>query len=455
LARAAEPFVKTVPLLLDGEKRWLVGCRAPEHSTIRPPQFSSARRHQQPQEEEEMIFVGDDWGEARHDVTVLGEKGEQLAHLAVSDTVDGAARLQGLLADHADTLEDVIVGIETSSGLLAQLLVAAGYQVYVVNPLAASRYRDRHSVSGAKSDARDSKMLADMVRTDRHNQRRYLGDTDLAAAVKVLARSHKELIWSRRRHLNQLRSTLRVYYPAILGVIDDLEGAEALALLDRAPTPAEGRSLSQSKIRSLVEGSGRRRGVEARVQAIQDGLRSPQLEAAPLVTRAYGATVRALVAVVRTTSEQIAALEAELTQSFERHPDAEIIRSLPGLGAVLGARVLAEFGDEPTRFANARARKNYGGTSPITKASGKKRVVLARHARNHWLVDALHLWAFSSLTGSAGARRYYDALRSRGQRNNAALRMLANRWVGILHACLHSRRPYVEEIAWPRLEVAA
>jgi hypothetical protein len=349
----------------------------------------------------------------------------------------------------------VVVGIETAHGLLPQFLVAAGYEMYVINPLAASRYRERHAVSGAKSDAGDSKMLADLVRTDRHNHRRYLGDTDLAAAVKVLARSHKELIWSRQRHLNQLRSTLRVYYPAILGVVDELGSAEALALLHRAPTPAEGRSLSQSKIRTLVEGAGRKRGVEARVQAIQQALRSPQLEAPPLLTRAYGTSVRALVAMVRVASDQIAGMEAELTQSFETHPDAEIIRSLPGLGAVLGARVLAEFGDEPTRFADGRARKNYAGTSPITKASGRKRVVLARYVRNQWLADSLPRWAFSSLTGSAGARRYYDALRARGQAHHAALRMLANRWVGILHACLQSRRRYVEEIAWPRLEVAA
>src|SRR5258708_26000229 len=221
-----------------------------------------------------MIFVGDDWGETQQDVTVLGEQGEQLTHLAVSDTVDGARRLQAVLAEHAETVEEVVIGIETSSGLLIQLLVAAGYQVYVVNPLAASRYRDRHSVSGAKSDASDSKMLADMVRTDRHNHRRYVGDSDLAAAVKVLARSHKELIWSRQRHLNQLRSILRLYHPAILGVVADLGPAERLALVDRAPTPAEGPSLSQSTIPSLLVSAGRKRGIEARVQAIQDGPRS-------------------------------------------------------------------------------------------------------------------------------------------------------------------------------------
>jgi transposase len=190
-----------------------------------------------------------------------------------------------------------------------------------------------------------------------------------------------------------------------------------------------------------VEDGGEPRGVEARDVPVDRLL-------------VGGARPRRVDAVDARASRS-AGLEAELAQSFESHPDAEIIRSLPGLGAVLGARVLAEFGDEPTRFADARARKNYAGTSPITKASGRKRVVLARYVRNQWLADSLPRWAFSSLKGSAGARRSYDALRARGQAHNAALRMLANRWVGILHACLQSRRPYVEEIAWPRLEEAA
>jgi hypothetical protein len=402
-----------------------------------------------------MIFVGVDWAEVHHDVTVLDQAGAVLGQVRIPDTLEGVRRLHTLVAEHADDPTQVAVGIETPTGLVPQALLAAGYELYAINPKASSRYRERHSVSGAKSDAGDSKMLADLVRTDRHNHRRSLGDSELAEAVKVLARSHKELIWHRQRQLNQLRSALRQYYPAILTAFDELGAADTLMLLQRAPSPAEGRDLSVAKVRSALQRAGCRKHLDERAQAIQQVLRSPQLEAPPLVARAHARSVRALVTLIQAVNEEIAGLEGELAESFEAHPDAEIIRSLPGLGAILGARVLAEFGDEPTRFADAKARRNYAGTSPITRASGTKRVVLARFARNTWLADACHRWAFCSLTKSPGARAYYDALRARQQSHHTALRMLANRWVGILHGCLRHRCRYAEEVGWPTATEAA
>jgi Transposase/Transposase IS116/IS110/IS902 family len=402
-----------------------------------------------------MIFVGVDWAEVHHDVTVLDAEGAVLGNLRIPDTIEGVGRLHAMVAEHSDDPSTVIVGIETPAGLLPQALRATGYELYAINPKAASRYRERHSLSGAKSDAGDSKMLADLVRTDRHNHRRSVGDSELAAAIAVLARSHKELIWQRQRQVNQLRSALRQYYPAILTAFDELGAADALMLLQRAPTPAEGRDLSVAKVRSVLERAGRRKRLDEKAQTIQQILRRPHLEAPPLVARAHGLSVRALVSLIQAATEQIAGLESELVESFEAHPDAEVIRSLPGLGAILGARVLGEFGDEPTRFADGKARKNYAGTSPITKASGTKRVVQARYARNAWLADACDRWAFCSLTRSPGARAYYDALRARRQDHHQALRMLANRWVGILHGCLRHRCGYVEEIGWAARVVAA
>jgi hypothetical protein len=140
---------------------------------------------------------------------------------------------------------------------------------------------------------------------------------------------------------------------------------------------------------------------------------------------------------------------------FGRHPDAEIYHSQPGLGDVLGARVLAEYGDDPTRYADARARKNDSGMAPVTRASGKTRVVLARHARNRRLADALHQQAFSALSSSPGARAYDDAHRVRGQTHHQALRALANRLAGILHGCLRHKTRYDEATAWPTIENSA
>ena len=186
-----------------------------------------------------------------------------------------------------------------------------------------------------------------------------------------------------------------------------------------------------------------------RAAVIRAALRSPQLAQPSQVTAAGAAVVRALTAVITTLNQQIKALERQVEAHFRAHPDAEIILSQPGLGPVLGARVLAEFGDDPTRYAPAKARKNYAATSPITRQSGKKKTVMARYVRNGRLRDALGRQAYSALTASAGARAYYDQLRARNIAHDAALRQLANRLVGILHGCLKTRTPYNEATAWP------
>ena len=187
-----------------------------------------------------MIFVGVDWAEAHHDVHVEDEAGKRLARGRLPEGVEGIARFHELVGAHLDEPSEAVVGIETDRGLFVAALVAAGYQVYAVNPMSTSRYRDRHSTSGAKSDAGDAQVLADMVRTDRHNHRLVAGDSEAVEALKVLARAHQTMIWSRARQVNLLRSTLRESYPAALVAFDDLASADALEVLRVAPTPALG-----------------------------------------------------------------------------------------------------------------------------------------------------------------------------------------------------------------------
>jgi transposase len=403
-----------------------------------------------------VIFVGIDWSENHHDVCIVDADGRVRDKGRVPEGVEGVAKLHEMVVAHTEDPSEVVVGIELDRGLLVGAIVAAGYAVHAINPLSVDRYRDRHRTSGAKSDPGDARVLADLVRTDRHLHRQVAGDTELAEAVKVLARAHQGLIWSRQRQLNQLRNALREFYPAALVAFGtDLASADALAVLAVAPTPAEGRSLSSSRISAALKRGGRRRRITERSEEIKGALRSSQLEAPALLARAYGDVVRSAVRIVAEMTAQIETLATQLEASFEEHPDAEILRSLPGLGSVLGARVLAEFGDDPIRYVDPKARKNYAGTSPITKASGRSKVALARFARNRRLADALEMWAFCSLTSSPGARRYYDAHRARGHTNRRALRSLANRWVGILHGCLRHRQRYSEDRAWPTLGEAA
>ena len=403
-----------------------------------------------------MIFTGVDWAEAHHDVCVMGEDGQVLEQRRVSHNVAGIGELHALIAAHAGEGEPVAVGIEVDRGLVVTALLAASYQVYAVNPLAAARYRDRHATSGAKSDRGDAKVLADLVRTDRHNHRQVAGDSELAEAVKVLARAHQSAIWSRQRQVNALRSALREYYPAALAAFGTgLAASDAVAVLAMAPTPQAGRALPRAKIASALRRAGRQRNTEQRTRQIQAALRADYLQAPAAVTGAYGAAARSAVRLISAYTAEIAELEQALAEHFEQHPDAKIVRSLPGLGTVLGARVLGEFGDDRTRFPSPQSRKNYASTSPITKASGRSHVVLARYARNRRLADALQQWAFCSLSTSPGARRYYDQLRARGKTHRQALRQLANRWVGILHICLQRGQLYDETAAWQHLEAAA
>jgi hypothetical protein len=152
--------------------------------------------------------------------------------------------------------------------------------------------------------------------------------------------------------------------------------------------------------------------------------------------------------VITVLNEQVKTLQGQVEENFGQHPDAEFYRSQPGMGAILGARVLSEFGDDPVRYADGKARRHYAGTSPITRASGKKKVVAARFIRNARLIDALMTQAFAALNASPGARAFYDDLRARGIEHNDALRRLANRLVGILHGCLKTRTRYDEATAW-------
>jgi len=395
-----------------------------------------------------MLFVGDDWAEDHHDVYLMHDSGARLASRRLPEGLAGMRVFHELVAAHAQDPAEVVIGIETDRGLWVDALTAAGYRVFAVNPLAAARYRDRHHVSGAKSDASDAKLLADLVRTDRHNHRLIAGDSGQAEAVKVLARAHQSLIWARTRHTNGLRSALREYYPAALVAFEDLADRDALAILGRAPTPLDAQRLSVSKIRAALKAAGRQRNLDTRALQIQEMLRTEQLASPAAVTAAFGASTRAAVGIIAELNRQITDLEAELATHFEAHPDADIYRSLPGLGVILGARVLGEFGDDPNRYTTAKCRKNYAGTSPLTVASGKKRAVLARHVRNRRLYDAVDQWAFCALQTSTGARAFYDQHRAAGDLHHQALRALGNRLVGILHGCLRHHTHYSEHTAW-------
>jgi hypothetical protein len=395
-----------------------------------------------------MIIVGDDWAEGHHDIELMSEGGDVLARFRVPENTEGLDELLVKVSEHSAAGDDVTVGIERDNGPWVTALRGCGFLVYAINPLQSARCRERFSLAGAKSDTGDAHVLADMVRTDRRQLRPVAEDSVEVEGLKILARTHKTLIWERNRHLNRLRYNLIQYFPAAVDAFTELSAPECIELLTKAPTPSRAAALTITQIRAALR-RAHRRNVDERAQSIRTVLRAAgRLSQPDALEAGHAAATVAMLAVIATLDTHIGILKVQVTSVFEHHPQAAIITSLPGMGPVVGARVLAEFGDASNRYRSGKARKNFAGTSPITKASGKKTVVSRRHVHNDRLVDALTRQAFTAIRISPGARADYDTQRRRGAPHQAALRHVANRFVGILHGCLKSDCLYDEHIAW-------
>jgi transposase len=400
------------------------------------------------------VFCGIDWAEDHHDIALVDRDGGLLAQVRISDDAAGLARLLELLAEHGDSAEDPVpVAIETPRGLLVACLRVTGRQVYPVNPMSVARYRDRHSIAGRKSDKGDALVLANILRTDLHAHRPLPADSELAQAIAVLARAQQDAVWDRTQAHNRLRSHLREYYPGFLAAFAAAKGGimrpEARAVLAAAPTPGDAAELTLARLRALLKKAGRSRGIDAEAHRLRDALRQQQMRQLPLVEQAMGRQSLALLRQLDAACASADDLEQAATESFNQHPDAGIITSFPGIGALTGARVLAETGDDRSRFTDAKGLKAYAGAAPVTRASGKSKSVTRRRVKNNRLSQAGYIWAFSALSASPGARRHYDRRRAAGDGHAAAQRNLFGRLLGCLHHCLTTAQHYDEATAFP------
>jgi transposase len=399
------------------------------------------------------VYCGIDWAEDHHDIALVDRDGQLLARRRISDDAAGLAQLLALLAEHGDSPEDPVpVAIETPRGLLVACLRATGRQIYPVNPMAVARYRDRHSVAGRKSGHGDAVVLANVLRTDLHAHRPLPAGTELAQAIAVLARAQQDAVWDRTQAHNKLRSHLRGYFPGFLAAFPARAGLtrpEARIILAAAPTPAAAARLTSTQLRALLKKAGRSRGLDTEAARLRDAFRAEQMRQLPLAEDAMGRQALALLRQLDAACASADDLEQATTESFNQHPDAGIITSFPGLGALTGARVLAEIGDDRSRFQDAKGLKAYAGAAPITRASGKSKSVTRRHVKNNRLAAVGYTWSFSALTASPGARAHYDHRRHAGDRHAAAQRNLSGRMLGCLHHCLITGQHYDEATAFP------
>lgn len=395
-----------------------------------------------------MLLVGIDWAEAEHAACLIEPAGAVVRRLRVPHTAAGLRRLRAAIAEHEPDPGAVLVALERPDGLLVDALLEASYRLYALNPKHVERYRDRTRAARAKSDPADAELLARILLTDRDRYRPLQPSSALVQEIRAIARDDERASRDELRLLNRLRHDVLTVFPQALEAFPDLATSTALVFLARWPTAEAARQVSNSELEALLreQRHGWLRRALARVRAALD---AEALAAAPHLARAKAGTIRLAAEQLLLLDHQRKAWEAqlrELLQGDGAHPDGEVLLRLPGLKAQLAARVLGEIGDRRERFPTPAALQCYAGTAPVTRASGRTRVVSARLACNRSLRQAVIWWAFLSLRTSAWARTFYDAQRTTGHTHHRALRALGNRWLEILHYLLRTGQPYDEAV---------
>lgn len=399
--------------------------------------------------------VGLDWASDHHDVCVLDAAGRRVAEFRVAHTAAGLAELRQRLATLGPA-GAVHVALERPSGLVVDTLVEAGSVVVPIHPNALKASRPRYTSAGAKSDALDAYILADLLRTDGHRFRPLVAPSDATRALRAVVRTRDDLVATRVQLANQLRSLLESFWAGAAAIFADVESPIALAFLDEYPSPEHAASLGEKRLaRFLVRQHycGRRSAAEllARLRA------QPAGHAGPLEAEAKGRLVRMLVAVLAPLVAQLKDLDALVAAHLGSHPDGALVQSFPRSGTINAAQILAELGEDRQRFVSADQLAAEGGVAPVTKASGKHRAVVGRFACNKRLRVALTTWADNSRHGHAWAAHVYRRARARGCDHPHAIRILARAWTRVLWRCWHDRiayNPDAHRTAEPLLKAA-
>jgi transposase len=401
------------------------------------------------------LTCGIDWADDHLDVAVVDHVGVVVTEGRVPNDAAGVARLWELLEAAGERPGALApVAIETSKGLFVAALVASGRAVYCINPLATSRYRDRYRSSRAKSDAVDAIVLANILRTDIHAHRPLPANSDQVRALQVLTRAQQDAVWDRVQLTNRIRAVLKQFFPAALDAFERggkhrLDSAACRVILSAAPTPTAAAKLSGSRLAGLLRRAGRTRGIESEATTLRTILRSERLRQPEAVEEAMGRQLAALVDQLDAICRSVDELTHAAENAFGMHERSAVIASFPGVGALTGARLLAEIGDDDDRFPDARALKAYAGAAPITRASGKAHWVGARRAKNDRIAATGYVWALAAVRHDPDCRSHYQRRRAKGERHTAALRNTFNKLIGKLHHCLATGQLYSANLAFP------
>jgi transposase len=403
--------------------------------------------------EEIKWFAGLDWARGQHRVCLVDGAGRPVAERDFSHDGTALSELCSWLVEKAGApAGEIAVAIETPRGPVVEALLERGFAVFAINPKQLDRFRDRFSMAGAKDDSRDARVLACSLRTDRHAFREVTGDDPLIIELREWSRMHGELTVERTRWANRLREQLWRYYPQASELAGDVAADWFLDLWQLVPTPAQAARASEKAVARILKSHRIRRIDAAGALAI---LRQPPLVVAPGATEAAVAHIRQLAVRLRLINQQIketehrldelcgaieAAAEAAPGQICEQR-DVAILRSCPGLGRITLATLLAE-ACQPVRRRDYHVLRTLAGSAPVTRRSGRSRVVVRRQACNNRLRNAVHHWAGVAIQHDPISRQRYDALRRRGHGHARALRSIGDRLLYVLCTLLQRQVPF-------------
>ncbi|MBC7338767.1 MAG: IS110 family transposase [Firmicutes bacterium] len=389
-----------------------------------------------------MLYVGIDWAEKAHRVCIRDDERIH-AEIEVPNSAVGAADLLAKIAAIEPDKRNVLFAIEANHGPFIDAILDAGYTIYPLNPKAVERYRDRFRLARAKTDWIDARVLADILRTDRQAHQPLKPDSEETTMLRLLTRDCAELEKTQTMLRNQLRSALLCYFPLATELFSDLASPTALAFLKAYPTHQEARRATPEALEALLRAQRYPRAAK-KARELYQALQQAPFAVRPAMSAAKQMLVATLVAQLEVLNAQISSYRKEIDALMQEHPDSAIFTSLPGAGTRLAARMLGELGDDRNRYPGVRVAQARAGTAPVTRQSGKSRVVVFRRACVKPFRETMQLFAFCSTRWCSWARDYYLQKRAAGKKHSEAIRALANVWLKIIFAMWKNRTPYDE-----------
>lgn len=389
-----------------------------------------------------MFYIGIDWADDHHDIHIADDNETKVDSFRIKHDPEGLSCLRDKIRKLPVSKDQVLIAIETHKHLLVDFLLDEGYTIYSINPRSVDSYRDRYRVSGAKDDSFDAMVLANIIRTDRNQHRALMPNSDLARELKILTQDEQRLIRLKTKLLNQIQSCLKDYYPKALELFSEIDQAITLEFLIQFPQP---KKIPMKDLKSFFKKRSYPNR-DKKVQEIYDKLSEPHIAVEEFTVRAKSRMLVALVTQLKTLLPQLAQYQKEIKKLFEQHPDHDIFKNLPGAGDKTAPRLLSEIGDVRERYIDAKNLQCDAGTAPVTKSSGKLKIVHMRFACRRSFKNVLYQFAFSSTLQSVWAKNFYDKQRFKNNTHSKALRALGNKWLEIIFHLWKTHAIYNENV---------